>query len=89
MQAEVIICEWRPLKGEYAPRLIHNHDLMEAESIEELPQWIQERYAVLRLFDDDEDTPIGGWASFKNGEGVYIFIVPQPEDPVQLKEEDQ
>lgn len=88
MRVRVFICEWRPLNGANYPRLIHNQDLMDADSVEDLPQWVQERYAVLRLFDNDEDSPLGGWAeySMRYGEGLMIFIVPQPEDPVQLKE---
>ena len=83
MPVNVYLCEWRPLNGVNPPRLVHKRDLViEARSVEELPQWIQERYAVLRLLDDDEDSPVGGWMTMPSEFRLAIFIVPQPGDPL-------
>ena len=54
------------------------------KSIEALPRWIQERYAVLRLLEEDEPSPLGKWGLGGRGrpnETLYLFIVPQPGDP--------
>lgn len=48
--------------------------------LDTLPQWIQERIAVLRLLEEREESPLGAW---------YPPDQYQPEDPVQLKEQDQ
>lgn len=90
MGVNVYLCEWRPLNGSQHPRLVHKRDLVNnASSVEELPQWIQERYAVLRLLDDDEDSPFGGWMTgggSASPDGLAIFIVAQPGDPLPERE---
>ena len=53
-------------------------------SVEALPRWIQERYAVLRLFDNDEESPLGAWiisSSQTGSKTLFLYIVPQPGDP--------
>ena len=52
-------------------------------SVEALPRWIQERYAVLRLLNEDEIDPLGTWKidrATKKGT-LYLYIVRQPGDP--------
>jgi hypothetical protein len=66
-------------------------DHFEVDSLDELPPWLQERCAVLRLLDEDTDTPLGAWATVpaaKNVETgeVYparlnFYVVRKPGDP--------
>ena len=53
-------------------------------SIEALPRWIQERYAVMRLLEEFEPSPLGKWSIGGRGfedETLYLYIVRQPGDP--------
>lgn len=57
--------------------------------LDTLPQWIQERIAVLRLLERDEETSLGAWYHPSSSDAdILIAIVRQPGDPVQLKEKD-
>ena len=67
-------------------------------SLDELPDWLRERCMLLRILDNDVDSPMGAWTKNahkvkgENPEVVTVinyWIVPQPEDPVQLKEKDR
>lgn len=52
-------------------------------SIEYLPLWMQERYAVLRLLEEGEETPLGMWRidrAIKQGT-LFLYIVRLPGDP--------
>ena len=53
-------------------------------SYAELPEWLMERVAVLRLLDEREESPLGAWKRDMWGH-VYedhdYWIVLQPDDP--------
>lgn len=51
--------------------------------LDTLPQWIQERIAVLRLLERDEETELGAWyaPSSSSDADILIAIVRQPGDP--------
>ena len=51
--------------------------------LHDLPLWIQERIAVLRLLDEKQRTPLGGWSwlGSLSDFDIQIGLVRQPGDP--------
>lgn len=57
MEVIVFRAEWSPERnGIYKYSLIGR-----SPSVEALPRWIQERYAVLRLLNEHEESALGMW----------------------------
>lgn len=91
MDTEIIVscCEWQDEPNEDGYNVLEawGYPTKHVTSLEELPDWMRERIAVLRLLDEDVDSPMGAWVKSKKRSNdaeimlIHYFIVPQPGDP--------
>lgn len=79
MEVLVYRAAWSPeRKGIYRYTLIGR-----SPSVEALPRWIQERYAVLRLLNESEEGPLGMWRLARTYTVQEIIAPRRPRTPTQ------
>ena len=88
MKIELVFAFWNETLGTLTRDHTYGHVSAVPRDLDTLPQWIQERIAVLRLLDKGERTPLGGWTTLEKtrrngptGEFIQIGLVRQPGDP--------
>ena len=83
MKIELVFAFWDEGFGTLTRDHTYDHVSAVPRDLDTLPQWIQGRIAMLRLLDEGERTPLGGWTTLEKtpGADIQIGLVRQPYDP--------